>query len=171
VRTPVAIGEVIRRVRKAFVDSGRAPSFYQINNGQCDEFAMQVLSECEGREVIREFYTEELQLADGSWDWACLRAHHGIIVPAGLSEAELDDIGFGGHVFLKHDGKWYDAECPNGADSPFDLPIFRRPIIAALRRKGLQADEVITEDVVPAPLCKVPNPTRHTHDRSDGCSL
>lgn len=165
------MGEVIRRVRKAFVDSGQAPSFYQINNGQCEEFAIQVLRELEGLVAIREYHTAELQLADGGWDWECLRAHHAVTLPAGLSEAELDDFGFGGHVFLKHDDQWYDAECPDGVGSHFDLPIFRRPIIAALRRKGLRADDVVTEDVVPAPLCKDPNPTRHAHDRSDGFCL
>lgn len=166
--TPIAIGDVIRRVRKVFVDSGRAPSFYQINNGQCDEFALQVLDELEGRVAIREFYTEELQTADGGWDWAYLQNSHAILPPLGLSREETDGIGLGGHVFLKLENKWYDAECPDGTDSHFDLPIFRRPIVAALRRKGLQADEVITDDVVPAPRCKVPNPDGRSHRVDDG---
>jgi hypothetical protein len=54
--------------------------------------------------------------------------------------------------------KFYDSECPKGVESFFDLPVFRRPIVIALRLKGIPADEVLPEDIIPLPLCPKPCP-------------
>jgi hypothetical protein len=167
----VTISEVIRQVRKEYIDSGLAESFYKINSGLCEDFGLEVQSKLKGIQSVSEFYTECLQTEDGGWDWKCLRNKHQCGAPSGLSEAEVDNIRFGGHMFLKYQGKWYDAECPDGADSPFDLPIFRRPVIAALRIKGIATEDVITDDVVPAPRCQVNNPVRRHPEDDSALSL
>ena len=65
---------------------------YDINNGSCDCFAMDVIE----------------RMGDYSDD---------------LYEIWDDDIC---HCFIFYEGKYYDAECPEGVNGQFDLPIFVR---------------------------------------------
>jgi hypothetical protein len=61
-------------------------------------------------------------------------------------------------VWIEAQNRFYDSECPEGVSSLFELPLFRRHIVYALRKKGISAPEVITDDVVPAPRCPITNP-------------
>lgn len=169
--TRLSIGEVIRQVRQEYIDSGMAKSYYRINCGLCEDFGLEVQRRLEGVQSVREFYTECLQADDGGWDWKCLRNEHKCTAPVGLSEDEVDNIIMGGHMFLKCQDKWYDAECPDGADSPFDLPIFRRSVIEALRRKGISTEDVFTDDIVPPPECRVKNPVHRYAEEDSGLSM
>ncbi|MBI6882385.1 hypothetical protein [Pseudomonas putida] len=150
--------DLIKIVRDEFVRDGMADSYYQINNGQCEEFMLEVCSRYPSKEYLMEAYTEFF-LGDGDegFDWEWL-SQMGIDAPEGLTREETEGAHFGGHAFIILDKRWYDAEAPDGAESIFELPIFRRSIITALRKKGISTPDVVTDDVKPAPLCKIPNP-------------
>ena len=162
----MTISEAIRQVRKQYIAEGRAASYYAINDGLCDQLAYDVI-------VMLGGYTEQLCEYGGEnfmtgiegdpsendiWDWKLLKKHWSILPPEGLSKAEVDGIAFGGHVWISDGQLHYDAECPEGVKSFFELPLYRRYIVQALREKGMSADEVVTDDLVPAPLCPIPNP-------------
>jgi len=160
------LAQAVRAVRDRYIATGLAPSYYQINNGQCEDFALDLIKEVRGITTgaldICNFNFMTGVNGDESendvWDWALLSKHWGITPPAGLTADEMDQIDFGQHVWISVGRLHFDAECPQGVESFFDLPLFRRPIVVALRKKGIAADEVLPEDVVPPPLCPVPNP-------------
>jgi hypothetical protein len=74
------------------------------------------------------------------WDWPLLKKHWGIRRPMIFTKAEFDEIPFGSHVFIASGKRFYDAECAEGVDDFFNLPIFRRSIIRALQEKGIILD-------------------------------
>jgi len=152
------MAEIIKETRTSFLQEYSVPSYYQINNGLCEEFALTIAGKFPAQSMLTEFWTESLENADGSLDWEFLTGKWGILPPSGLSLDELNQVRFGGHCFIHLEGRWFDAECPDGAESPFELPIFRRSIVRALRLKGVVTDDVVTEDVVPPPPCRIPNP-------------
>lgn len=160
------LSEAIRHVRQQFIASGLAKSFYEINNGLCDDFAAAVIALMGGyTEALYEVCNQNFMVGvdgdecgDDVWDWKLLKKHWGINPPEGLTKSDVNDIGFGGHVWIT-DGRFhYDAEYPDGVSSFFDLPLYRRHIVCELRERGTTADEVMTDDVVPPPICPVPNP-------------
>lgn len=158
------IAAVICMVRAEFISAGFAPSYYEINNGLCDDFATTVSSRLK-LPNLQEYGSENFMCGeDGDlfendiWDWSLLRKHWAIVPPSGLTEAEVNDIAFGAHVWLSDGRLHYDAECPAGVSNFFDLPIFRRYVITALRRKGISTPDVVTEDLIDPPHCPVLNP-------------
>lgn len=162
---------IIREHRVGFLANYGIDSYYKVNCGLCEEFAYEVLERFEHQHLAQVVYTEHfLDEDDNEIDWARLA----IGAPDGLTIEEMADVRLGGHCFLEMEGRWYDAECPDGVDSFLDLPIFRRPVVRALRLKGVRADDVLTDDVVPPPLCPIPNPcarsSKHRSIDSDGPS-
>ena len=151
---------LIKETRARFLIENNVPSYYQINNGLCEEFASLIGIKFSEPSMLTEFWTESLEDDEGLIDWEFLEKWGVSLPPHGLTKDELDDVRFGGHCFLHLEGRWFDAECPEGATSPFELPIFRRPIVRALRLKGIPTADVVTDDVVTPPPCKVPNPTK-----------
>lgn len=162
-----ALTALIREHRKRFLDNHDVESYYKVNCGLCEEFAYEVHEIFAHRHLLEVTYTEEYLDEDDLLDWDGLA----IAVPEGLSREDMEGVRLGGHCFLKLQGRWYDAECPEGVDSVLDLPIFRRPIVLTLRQKGIPTEDVITDDVVPAPPCKVANPSPAArHERNDSPS-
>lgn len=154
-KTPAeALTALIKDYRKSFLENNDVESYYKINSGLCEEFAYEVHERFEHRHLLGVMYTEELLDEDDQVEWN----RPGIGLPDGLSRQEMEDVRLGGHCFLTMKGRWYDAECPEGVDNVLDLPIFRRPIVLTLRRKGVPTEDVVTDDVIPAPVCQVPNP-------------
>lgn len=159
----MTIAETIRHLRARYIADGDAASYYAINNGLCAEFADDVIELLGGySDHLCEYGPENFMMGiDGDpfenhvWDWALLSKHWGISPPVGLNREEMDCIAFGGHIWISDGNLHYDAECPDGVASFFDLPLFRRYIVRTLREKGLPAEDVVTDDVVPSP---VPNP-------------
>ena len=151
---------LIKESRVSFLIENDVPSYYEINNGLCEEFASLIGCKFSEPSMLTEFWTESLEDDEGLIDWEFLEKWGVTLPPNGLTKDELNDVRFGGHCFLHLEGRWFDAECPEGAVSPFELPIFRRPIVRALRLKGIPTDDVITDDVVTPPPCKVPNPIK-----------
>ena len=157
------ISDSIRQVRDEFIRQGSAPSYYEINNGLCEDLALEAMA----RATIGKEYLMDVQLENfmddqnESFDFELLATHWNFSLPKNVTKEMLNnDIGFGGHVFVgDHQSKrFYDAECPDGVSNFLDLPIFRRCIVSHLRSIGIHAPEVVTQDVLPAPLCPIPNP-------------
>jgi len=69
---------------------------HNINNGECEDFAMTIIERMGG-------YTEELR--EGTPDF---------------------DSVLPGHYWIEYKGKYYDAECPSGVSDWHKLPVFRR---------------------------------------------
>lgn len=157
------ISESIRQVRDEFVKDGLATSYYQINCGLCEELAVEAMSRVtQGKENLWDAQPENFMDDDNEcFDFDLLASHWGIEPPEGVTQAMLnEDIRFGNHVFVADANLklFYDSECPDGVSSFFDLPLYRRSIVKHLRSIGVAAEDVVTQDVVPAPACPIQNP-------------
>jgi hypothetical protein len=153
------VAATVCAVRTRYIQQNLAPSYFQINNGLCEDFALDVIRELRAKGVeAQDFCNENFQDSNGAWDWALLKEGWSTGCPHGLLPREVDQLRFGGHVWVEVGKRFYDSECPEGVSSLFELPIFRRYIVYALRKKGVSAPEVIPDDVVPAPRCPIPNP-------------
>lgn len=160
------LSEAIKQVRQQYIASGQAKSFYEINDGLCDDFAAEVIAMMGGYgESMSELSNENFmtgldgdECGDDVWDWELLKKHWGITPPGGLTKSDVNAMVFGGHVWIVSGQMHYDAECHDGVASFFDLPLFRRYIVCELRERGMATDEVMTDDVIPPLLCPVPNP-------------
>jgi hypothetical protein len=104
---------------------------YEINCGLCEEFAMSVIEKLGGyRDGLYELDFMNLMGSDDDpddeyFDTAWLEKS-GYTLPDGVTVKALnryEDIGGWSHVFIYCDGKYYDAECLQGVDTPFALPL------------------------------------------------
>lgn len=85
-------GEVIRSLHKNYKCTP-----YEINNGQCDAFANDIIQHMGGS-----------------------------VWTSGLSSETGDFNNLPTHDFVEHKGKFYDAETPDGVDEWHQLPIFQK---------------------------------------------
>lgn len=154
------ITQAIRALRDEYVADAYAPSYFEINNGLCDEFGEEVVARLPPEDQADVFTVEGANfMVDGDyWDSALLRKNWGMSPPAPLTWRELNAIPFGNHIWVTDGKLHYDAEHPAGVANFFDLPLFRRYIVSHLREKGIPCPDVVTDDVVPSPLCDTPNP-------------
>jgi len=77
---------------------------YHINNGLCDDFADIICEQIEGAEALwGEAFSEEF------WDMPY--------------EHWIEEVAMC-HCFIVFEGRYYDAEAPNGVDHPRDLPLY-----------------------------------------------
>jgi hypothetical protein len=153
------VAAIVCAVRSRYIQQNLAPSYFQINNGLCEDFAMDVIRELRVAGIeAQDFCNENFQKGDGSWNWTLLAEHWSIDCPRGLLPREVDQLRFGGHVWIEAQKRFYDSECPEGVSSLFELPIFRRHIVYALRNKGISVPDVIIDDVMPAPCCPIADP-------------
>lgn len=155
------VSAAIKELRSEYILAGKSPSYFEINNGLCDDFAEEVLSRLHAahgrREDLFTVWNENFFRIDDSytWDADLLTRHWGIVPPEHFTWTMLDEVNFGGHAWLTSGGRHFDAECPDGVDSFFELPLFRRCLVYHLRKQGIDCPDVETEDVVPAPRCPV----------------
>ncbi|MFC1719437.1 hypothetical protein ACFL6S_37655 [Candidatus Poribacteria bacterium] len=70
---------------------------YDINNGNCDEFAQIICDRVEGAEIRATSIDDDFE----GYRWV-------------------------GHIWIEYQGRHYDAEHIEGAENFLDLPIFRR---------------------------------------------
>lgn len=144
------LSSLIRHVRDGMVSEGLAADAEAINAGLCGDFASEVVAlfpEWTGqpREALTDLDVACFIEVDpdtgfsydngGPFDREMLAAHWpGVVPPDGMDWDDLDrlsaDAGFDActHVFLYSDGRFYDAEAPEGVASFFDLPFFQRVI-------------------------------------------
>lgn len=91
------ITNIILSLRKKWKKQGFTP--FQINNGNCDIFANEVITKLGGySDILYDVCTENF-------------------------------VKFGeliGHIWITYKGKYYDVECPNGVKDWKKLPIFNR---------------------------------------------
>ena len=155
------VAAAIKVLRTEYITEGKAPSFFEINNGLCEDFAEEALRRLRAahgrREDLFTVCNENFFRQDDSegWDARLLTTHWGIKPPEHFSWKLLDDVGFGGHVWLTSGSRHFDAECPDGVDSFFELPLFKRYLVQHLRERGIPCADVETDDVVPAPRCPI----------------
>lgn len=123
-------------------------SLYEINCGQCGDFADMVESnlgltprKTHPQALIVENDNFRTPIdgdpdSDGEreWDEALLSKYWGIRPPAGFTWETLEAKDFGGHVWFAArvgpEDTWlhFDSECAEGVASFFDLPIFARTV-------------------------------------------
>lgn len=169
VLTSGMIAAVIRQVRVDYVATGLAPSYWAINNGLCEDFAREVAIKLGGESdalygVGNGNFTLDGDDFSSLWDWKLLQSHWGIKFTIGPSSEQISAINFGTHVWLTDGRLHYDAECPDGVNNFFELPIFKRYIVLDQRKQGIPCDDVVTDDVVPPPRCYIENPGVQVRD-------
>lgn len=157
------ITQAILTLRSEYISEGQASSYYEINNGDCEDFGEEIVSRVSldgssAYTVCGENFMVDCGGGDESWDSKLLLDFWGMSPPEQLTWDMLNEIPFGGHVWITDGKRHYDAESPEGVENFFDLPIFRRPIVTYLRENGISCSDVVTEDVVQAPLCPIQNP-------------
>lgn len=133
------IKSAILKLRDEYVKSDRFPSvnsYWDINNGFCGEFAEEVIAMVGTDDsdslsgVTQDSFTYENDnpyMYCGSYDWdiELLENILNIKPPANLTWEELKRIPFGDHYWIMFDDKFFDAECPEGVCSFFELPLFK----------------------------------------------
>ncbi len=118
----------------------RGYSEFGINDGSCEEFAQTVVDTLRdmGRNIddleihdISSFVDE-----DEGWDIPLLETHwRGIKSPNGLGWNDVQLVSDAAHVFLVHEGRFYDSDSPEGVENLFDLPLMRRNPVGELRSR------------------------------------
>lgn len=120
-RIPI-LTAVINSTLKEWIREGKVVDAMQVNNGLCEDFAVQVRQSpwhvVNGLFRIKVLHSEEFK-RDGRWDMAVLD-HWGIKLPEGLRAV------IGEHTFLHFADLFFDSECPQGTPNFFDLPFFQR---------------------------------------------
>ena len=92
-------------IMKLAVDRGIHP--FMINCGGCEDFALEVQEEFPAVEVM---WGDEIPKE----------------FPKKLTKS--DNIAY--HCFMKFNGRYYDAEEPEGVKKPYQLPLYQRKIFA-----------------------------------------
>lgn len=138
VLTRETIARTIREVLASYLADGRVECAYDVGSGECESFAEDVkeaLGSPDGLDAID--YAEltgagEDGIANEIFDNETL-ARFGVKLPDGVSVEDLNNstLGCGGtHIFLRWTAPggyvWFDAETPDGVDSPFSLPFAER---------------------------------------------
>lgn len=102
-----ALSHAIRAVADEWIERGRAcvTDVSQINDGPCEAFAEDV----ENR--LRQLF--------GTTDTLRIVGTDNLIEDGALPDDWPDN-----HVWLELNGRCYDAEAPDGVDTPLDLPFF-----------------------------------------------
>ena len=128
--------EAIRQFRDEFLEEYAyedCQTYQDINNGYCEEFVNEFeynYRDQFGDELTSfagpEFCLENEDLC-WRWDVELLEAHWpNIKPPYGLTWEETQLFAEYYHCFLSYQGRFYDAECPEGVENFFELPNFER---------------------------------------------
>lgn len=141
---PATLPEIIRQTVADFNAKGIPTS--EIGSGWCGEFADTVLDRWIGDDWVHKDGTSFQNVETNSffrydeddnalgWDWQLLKKHWQIEPPA--SDEVMNIVMGGSHVWITTGGKHYDAEAPDGVQSFFDLPFFKRWIAGAKAEVG-----------------------------------
>lgn len=150
------ITETIEKLSKKYILDGEAETIEEINRGLCEGFASDI--EALHPEVTILAVEEVMVGDDGDpsgndrFDWRLLKEHWSTTPPKGLSHEDIDTMVIGGHFWISHEGKHYDAECPDGVKSFFDLPYFQRQIEAQI------SDDLMKKSTSKDALDEYPSP-------------
>lgn len=157
------VSQHVKQLRSQYIKQGRASSYYDINDGICDQFADEMEKTLSSIAAFASILTVEganftIEGEGEIFDQALLAKYWAITPPVGWTWKELEAVGFGQHVWIIVNGRHYDAECPDGVASFFDLPLFRRYMVYDLRSRGISCADVSVEDVTMLLQCPIPNP-------------
>lgn len=129
------ITEVIKTLTERYISEHRFSCAADINRGECENFAQDVVSQVYGGNV---YGVEEFQTSAGGFDWGHLTKEWNIAPPEGFSATDIDALKLGGHLWVIQrirsasyhtvTNRHYDCECPEGVDSFFELPFFKRQL-------------------------------------------
>lgn len=142
--TPETLTATIRSVVADWLHSGQVTDCYAIGSGRCYDFADAVLEQLGLDPVWEEYetthgrlevmHTEDFWKSEWYIDLRALR-RYGEVIPKDLpSKALASLLGRATHAWLKFQGRYYDAETPEGVGHILDMPFFKRQI------DGLRAD-------------------------------
>lgn len=109
----------------------------EINLGACMDFAEDVIEKCGGATNdlylldTGHFYDDDVN-GDHQYPNVIQTVHGGVWCKESLDEygypPDPENTHIGIHQWIFYKGKHYDAEAPDGVDSPWDLPFFDRQI-------------------------------------------
>lgn len=128
--------DAIRQFRDEFLEAYAyedCQTYQDINNGYCEHFADGFVFSY--REVFGDDLTSFANLEfcledeDLSWKWdvdLLETRWPNIKPPYGLTWEETQLFAEYYHCFLSYQGRFYDAECPEGVENFFELPNFER---------------------------------------------
>lgn len=126
------IKTLIEYIGKQYLVRHSLTDLADINKGLCENFAQDFIKNfrmTDPRGRVDMMGVEEFQLPSGKFDWALLtNPTWNIHPPAGFNQVAIDKMNLGGHLWLVIGRRHFDAECPEGVDSFFDLPFFKRQI-------------------------------------------
>lgn len=118
---------VIKRLVRSYIADG-AESAYDINNGMCVEFADEACSLLDPNGKDEQIHTLSGFDFDpeekARWDEEALMKFNSPVPP----DIDLGTFNYGSHDWLYCHGKHYDAECPQGVTSVFEIPLFTRMV-------------------------------------------
>lgn len=143
----------IRQLRDEYLKGHLALSLYEINNGLCEKFASDILKNLGGYNDDYNFMEVEnacfmigedgAETENDIWDSELLGSYWDMKPPYNLTWEDLNSISFGTHVWITFNKRHYDAECSEGVDNFFELPLFKRYIALYCEEKGILTSEVI----------------------------
>lgn len=124
-----AFAESARRLGEEYVARGDAASLYDINSGCCEDWALELIGEYGGeRDGLELCWADNLSV-DGrgdEWDVAMVERLFPATHPThGLGWADVL-TAMPAHCWVDADGRFYDAECPEGTDNIFEIPLLAR---------------------------------------------
>lgn len=146
------------RLRDEMIAEGYAESYQDINAGNCDEFADRLVRTLQSSSEHVKADTREICDYYDHWEdtgGPLVRAKLDVdlpnmLPPEGMDWKDLDafiersSLGWGFHVFVVVNGKAYDSETPEGVDSFFELPVFKRLLAFYGLEKGDHVNTPLT---------------------------
>lgn len=122
--------EAILKVRDRLISEGIASSYKKINEGPCVLFSKEVKGLFKGKlELLNtdSFLGKAKWTSDGDiyWKESVLKKYN-LSLPRKNMCNELAKKVHGYHQWIYFKGKHYDAECPYGVKTMFELPFFSR---------------------------------------------
>jgi hypothetical protein len=142
--TPEALSRVIMALAQQFIEKGLARNLYELNDGLCQDFAYAVVNEFGGEHgKLFTVWAEELTEVDSdgdaageAWDVKLIKKISPNSHPThGLTWEEASQE-IPSHCWIMFNGRSYDAECPNGTDNFFELPLIERGMEYMAASKG-----------------------------------
>jgi hypothetical protein len=143
--TRQAITKAVKTTLRDYIKAGEVKCAYDVGSGPCEDFAHDVLAKLDNPFGGTEGHSvDAIEYANLTGEGNSLASADGIFYPETLAafkvklppdvtvdllnKSELGDIGT--HIFLRWASPqgyvYFDAEAPQGVDSPFDLPFAQR---------------------------------------------
>lgn len=127
------ISKELDLLRKEYLEDSQLKSYFNINNGDCYEFSDFVYRKIGKKYGLEEVYSDDLCEVDDDgftetsvFDEELILKYNKNELPLGLTITQLNNLELVPHCFITDDYKYYDAECIEGVDRVFDLPIYKR---------------------------------------------